>query len=91
MRLATDCAVTIQPATGKQDPLLFSFPVGKQPASGEDFWLDLGLLGWLRLQLRLVMRGEATYAAVEWRSADGEAPPQALLWSASSALPRGGL
>lgn len=91
MRIAEDCLVSIQPALSKQEALHFTFPLGKHPGKGEDVWLDFGPLGWVRIALRLVMRGEATYAAVEWRSADSEAPPRELLWSASSRPLQGGL
>lgn len=76
---------------GNSTSLLFAFKAGTQPGKGEDFWIELGPLGWVRLKLLAVIRGVATYEAVEWRSADSVAPPQALSWSASSAPPRGGL
>lgn len=91
-RVALGCSVHVQPSIGADRAwaLLFNFPVGKQPGKGEDVWVDFGAVGWARLALQVVMRGVATYAAVEWRSADDEAPPQELVWSVFSVPQLGG-
>lgn len=56
-----------------------------------EFWIELvapngeDLLGWLRFELFGSIKGQVIWSVVEWRPADGLAPPPESAWLGSKA------